>query len=53
MGKEIGEREKQLRAMREANAKESTGIRRSDVAALAASLPETSGKKPVKRRRKK
>jgi hypothetical protein len=48
MSQKIGEREAQLRAMREASNKPVKTVRD-----LAAELPATSGKKPVKRKRAK
>lgn len=48
MTQKIGERELALRAMRESDAKQS----KPSVKTLAAELPATSGKKPVKKKRK-
>lgn len=48
MSKPIGPREAELRRQREAEAKPKPAL-----ADIAATLPATSGKKPVKRRRHK
>lgn len=54
MSRPIGPRETAMRAQREAQAKEQeTAARKPTVADLAAKLPETSGKRPIKRKTKK
>jgi hypothetical protein len=54
MSQKIGQRELQLRAMREAASKPAKPVSKSELkAAVTATLPSTSGKKPVKRKRHK